>query len=101
MVENCKCALDMGEYVACISMDISKAFDGLPHCLTICELHAYGFSRDACKVIASYLYTRKQKVQIDEIKSDRKEMNKGVPQGSILGLLIFNIFMDDLFYFVS
>ena len=101
MVENFKWALDKGEYVACISMDISKAFDCLPHCLTICKLHAYGFSRDACKLIASYLYKRKQRVKIGEIKSDWKEMNKGVPRGSILGPLIFNIFMNDLFYFVK
>ena len=99
MVKNVKCALDKGEYVAC--MDISKAFDCLPHCLTICKLHAYGFSRDACKLIASYLYKGKQRVKICEIKSGWKEMNKGVPQGSIFGPLIFNIFMNDLFYFVK
>ena len=96
MVENFKCVLvDNGEYMACISMDISKAFDCLPHCLTICKLHAYRFSRDACKLIASYLYKRKQRVKIGEIKSDWQEINKGVPQGSILGPLIFNIFMND------
>ena len=75
MVENFN--KDKGEYVACISMDISKAFDCLPHCLTICKLHAYGFSRDACKLIASYLYKRKQRVKIGEIKSDWKEIIKG------------------------
>ena len=41
MIEHFKCALDRGEYIACISMDISKAFDCLPHCLTIGKLHAY------------------------------------------------------------
>ena len=84
MFENVKCALNKGEYVACISMDISKAFDCLPHCLTICKLHARGFFRDAYKLIASYLYKRKQRVKIGEIRNDWKEMNKGVPQGSIL-----------------
>ena len=69
MVENFKCALDKGEYVASISMDISKTFDCLPHCLTICKLHAYELSRDACKLITSYLYKRKQRVKIGEIKS--------------------------------
>ena len=101
MIENLKCALDKGKYVACISMDISRAFDCLPHCLTICKLHAYVFSMDACKFIASYLYERKQRVKIGEIKSDWNEINKGVPQGSIVGPLIFNIFMNDLFYCIT
>ena len=60
MIENFKCALDKGEYIACMRMDISKAFDCLPHCLTICELHAYGLSRNACTLLASYLYKRKK-----------------------------------------
>ena len=55
-----------------VTMDISKAFDCVPHCLTICKLHAYGFSRDACKLIASYLYRRKQRVKIGKVKSDLK-----------------------------
>ena len=101
MIKKFKCALDNGEYVACISMDISKACDCLPHCLTICKLHAYVFSMDACKFIASHLYKRKQKVKIGEIKSSWKEINKVVPRGSILGPLTFNIFMNDLFYFIK
>ena len=81
-------SLDRGEYIACISMDISKAFDCLPHSLTIYELHAYGLSRDACTLIASYLYQRKQRVKIGNVKNGWKEMSKGVPQGSILVSLI-------------
>ena len=101
MIENFKCALDRGEYIAYISMDISKAFDCLPHCLTICILHVYGLSRNACTLIARYLYKRKRKVKIGSLKNDWKEISKGVTQGSILGLLIFNIFMNDVFYFVK
>ena len=74
-------ALDRGEYIVCISMDISKAFDCLPHCLTICKLHAYGLSRDACTLIASYLYQRKQRVKIGNVKSEWQEISKGVPHG--------------------
>ena len=54
MIEHFKKSLDNGEYVACLSMDLSKAFDCLPHCLTICKLYSFGVSREACTSIASY-----------------------------------------------
>ena len=77
MIENFKSALDKGEYVSCISMDISKAFACLYHCLTICKLFAYGLSRHACILIASYLFQRKQKVKISYNKSDWGKLVKG------------------------
>ena len=90
-----------GEYVACLSMDLSKAFDCLPHCLTICKLYAYGVSRQACILIASYLQSRKQRIKLGNSRSEWAELIKGVPQGSILGRLIFNIFLNDIFYFAT
>ena len=101
MIEHFKKSLDNGEYVACLSMDLSKAFDCLPHCLTICKLHSYGVSREACTLIASYLRDRKQRIKLGNSRSEWTELFKGVPQGSILGPLIFNIFLNDIFYFVS
>ena len=101
MIEHFKKSLDNGEYVACLSMDLSKAFDCLPHCLTICKLHAYGVSREACTLITSYLRDRKQRIKLGNSRSEWTELFKGVPQGSILGPLIFNIFLNDIFYFVS
>ena len=100
MIEHFKISLDNGEYVACLSMDLSKAFDCLPHCLTICRLYLYGVSREACTLIASYLRDRKQRIKLGN-SSEWTELFKGVPQGSILGPLIFNIFLNDISYFVS
>ena len=62
IIDKFKSAIDKAEFVACISMDISKAFDCLPHCLTICQLFPYGLSREACTLIASYLFQRTQRV---------------------------------------
>ena len=59
MVEDFKDDLDKGKYVVCVSMDLSKAFDCLPHCFTLCKLKAYGLSTNPCKLIASYLYKKK------------------------------------------
>ena len=101
MIEHFKNSLDNSEYVACLSMDLSKAFDCLPHCLTICKMYSYGVSREACTLIASYLRDRKQRIKLGNTRSEWTELHKGVPQGSILGPLIFNIFLNDIFYFVS
>ena len=59
MVQHFKNCIDNGQFVGCIGMDLSKAFDCLPRRLTICKLRAYGASRNACTLLASYLYCRK------------------------------------------
>ena len=101
MVQHLKNCIDNGQFVGCIGMDLSKAFDCLPHGLTICKLRAYGASRNACTLLASYLYCRKQRVRISNECSDWGVITKGFPQGSILCPLIFNIFLNDIFYFAK
>ena len=82
-------------------MDLSKAFDCLPHGLIIDKLAAYGLSDSACSLLQSYLSDRKQMVKLGHCKSTFLKIIKGVPQGSILGPLLFNIFLNDIFYFVK
>ena len=101
MLEKWKRVLDKGEYVSALFLDLSKAFDTINHDLLIAKLKTYGFSKEALKLMKSYLMNRKQKVQINNKFSSERDVMAGVPQGSIDVPLLFNFFMNDLIFFIE
>ena len=78
-------------------MDLSKAFDCIPHDLIIAKLAAYGFKRETLRLIYSYLKGRKQCVKINNTYSDYNEIISGVP----LGPVFFNLSINNLIFFIE
>ena len=101
MLEKRKSALDKGENICVLFMDLSKAFDTINHDLLLAKLKAYGFSINALDLMCSYLKNQKQWVQISTNFISAKKIHAGVPEGSIDGPILFHLFINDSVLFLS
>ena len=88
-------------YAGAVIMDLSKAFDTINHELLIEKLHAYCLTKPSLKLLYTYLRNRWHRAKINTSFNTWKVLLTVVPQGSILGPLLFNIYLSDLFFILD
>ena len=101
MIEKQTHNLDQGGICGALFTDLSKAFDCLEPDFLMAKLEAYGFTYESLKLINSYLTDRKYRTKINSSYSSFLDLLIGIPQGSILGPFLFNIYISDVFLFLD
>ena len=101
MIEKWHKIVDYGGVFGALLTALFKAFDCISHDFFIANLEAYGFQTNALNLVYDYLSKMKQRVKIKETFRFWKDIEYGVPQGSILGPLLFNTHLCDLFCFLE
>lgn len=89
--------LNKKKLVASVLLDISKAFEKIPHHILLKKIYAIGIRHDALNLLDNFLKNRKQFTEIEGKKSHMKNVSNGVPQGSVISPILFIIFINDIF----
>ena len=93
--------MDDYKSAAAVLMDLSKVFDCLPYGLLVEKMRAYGLDPDAIGLHSSYLSDRVQQVRLGSHTSTWEQILNGVPQGSILRSILFDVFLNDILFFIN
>ena len=99
LLQVCQEELDKSGFVSTILMNFSKTYNCLPHDLLVAKFEAYGIDKTGLTLIHKYLSNCKQPRKINSSYNDWYDLVRRVPQGSILGPLLCNLFINDLFLF--